>query len=433
MNYLTINNEMFPYENAQYSDTDIRITGQHLVHCFTPDVPERIKAKFAAVYKTETVVHPAEFDCDFSKRDDSCPCHREMDLAVCQFCPNYIMVKPVRTETKQVLVRPALIDIRDLAEIKVLEQYPEYNELTSYRTRKRGYYKLLNEQIRKTMYWAVNKQPASITFIANKIDGVTKSMDAITEPGSLYSKIQTCIQIGVTVQVVIPETGYSCMIPAVTNKKLMPIFTKRFICEKYLEQYESGELQDVTMIADIEAVKAKVTRLREYRKDVQDAIWTQVNYALEPHKDEWKCQNVYTLPTRMAFAVNKQAEDILFKYNEDFKDKIPVASQLTVETLYKKPELFEQMIEIISIYGPAFGVNVKLSEGEPDTMTFVPIHWMRKKTAADVITEAMALKQHQKALKAFQQAPLDELLRAYIQIDWYLSQTNPEEFYVRAC
>jgi hypothetical protein len=368
MRYLTINNEQFPYENAQYSDVDSRITGRHLVHCFMQDVPAAIRQKIA--------------------------------------------------DTK-------LLDIRDMAEAKVLVQYPEYEEFTSYGTRKKGYYKLLNEQIRKTMYWTLNKQPASFTMITNQISGLSRKADDITDPDTVFGKIQLCLQLGTTVQIVIPESGYSCIIQPVCNKKKMELFTKHFMVEKYIEQYEAGTLQDTDVLAHMDEVYAKYNRLEEYRQTVQKEIWDRVNEAIAPYRDEWKCENIYSLPTRMAFAINAQTEDILNKYNADFR--IPAANALTLEDL-NNPKVFDEMIRIISEYGSAFGISVKVSESESDTMTYIPHEWLRDDKGT--ITKAVMLKRASMVQQSLRKAPLNELLQAYIQIDWYMSQEHPEEFYV---
>lgn len=362
MKTLQINGEQFPFENPQYNDMDRRITGQHLFYCFTSDVPE---------------------------------------------------------SRVQKMLDQGVIDIRALAEDKILTDYPEYQELTYYGTRKRGYYALLNKQVQKTMYWALNKQPASFTMIVNKIDGLTRKEDEPTDPNTVFGKIQLCLQLGVTVQLVIPETGYSCIIEPVCNKKQMDIFTKVFTCEKYLQQYNENTLER-SLIPYIEDIKAKCLRLQEYRQAVQTEIWGLVNYAVAPYREEWKCENIYTLPTRMQYAVQAQTEQLLTTYAIDFNIKAEYA--LKLEDL-QDPEVYQKMVDTVANYGPAFGMSVKTMETETEVTTYLPIEWLRNK-----IPESAQLKRAYLTQQSLRRAPLNELCNAYIQIDWYMSQEDVTEY-----
>ena len=363
-----INNEQFPYEEPKYKDTHYRITGQHLIYCYTPDVPEA-------------------------------------------------RIKRLKTQ--------GCIDIRDLAEERVLATNPEYEELTYYGTRKKGYYKLLNAQIPKTMYWALNKQPASFTIITNKIDGISRKEGEMTDPNTVYGKIQLCNQIGVTVQLVIPETGYSCIIEPACNKKQMDIFTKEFLCEKYLTMYNNGALEDEAILSNIDAVREKCQRLQEYRHDVQTEIWKLVNLKLTPFLDEWKKENIFTLETRLSYAVSTQAEEILIKYAIDLN--IPTCNRLTVEDL-KDPQNLDTMLDTIHRYGPAFGVILKTADTPQTSTTYIPVEWLRDDNGT--LTESVMLKRAFQRKQALKKAPLNELVQAYIQIDWYLSHPNMVEFLV---
>lgn len=370
--YLTINNEMFPYENAQYAEVDSRITGKHFMLCLTPDVPT---ARIAAM-KTGGV-----------------------------------------------------IDIQDLAEERILERMPHYTELTAYGTRRKGYWKHVKREIPRVLFWVMNKQPASITFITNKIDGMGRKADEVTDTNSIYGKIQLNMQNGVTTQIVIPETGYSCIIPAVCNKKQMPIFTKHFMVEKYIELYEAEQLTDSELLAAMPSIYTKYGKLEDYRQEVQRNIWNNINFTLtnEGFIEEWKIENMYTAGTRVDFAIKAQTSDILHKYAQDFK--IPSAQAMTVEDLYN-PETFSEMLQIIQEYGPKYGVYVKTTERVADTMTYMPKHWMRKKTPQDIIPDSVIMKQILKTQQSLKRAPLNELLQAYIQIDWYMNQPNSAEYLV---
>jgi hypothetical protein len=443
--YTTINGELFPYLDPKYAEMDNRITGKDFVYIMTQDIPEKLGKK---------------------------------------------------------LEDAQLVDVRLMTEARVLSMYPDDEMRTRYGTHYHSYFVHMKEQLPKTLFWIMNKQPRSITFIVNKIDAEIKL------------KTQLNMQNGVTTQIVIPETGYSCRVAPVCNKKKMDIFTKKYLCEQdayvyeevvdtitvqvpeethvchyaenpanitesysfetekverayycpraleaYGELFEVQEVQDTTdrsvcktcphhtieikMIeqqkvitkqvkreSDItKAMLEKAKRLQDYRKAVQDSIWDMVNFELKEQNllDEWKMQNIYTMNTRAGFAINAQVTTVLEKYALDMK--IPVTATLKVEDL-NDPDTYNQMIRIIRKYAQPFGINVKLDDAEQDTMTYMPKHWMRKKTPQDIIPDSVVLKQEAKLINRMKKDSLVDLLNAYIQIDWYMSQPNPEEFYM---
>jgi hypothetical protein len=356
--YTTINEELFPCVNPKYGEVDNRITGRDFYLVMTMDMPANLSERLA---------------------------------------------------------KSGMIDIRDMAEARVFAEHPEDLELTSYGTHYHAYYVHMKDQLRKTYYWIANKQPRSITYFVNKIDGL-KATDRTSD--SMFSRVQNNMQNGVTSQIVIPETGYSCMVAPVCNKKTMDIFSKVYLCEQIPEDADS----ELT-----KAMIAKAERLQDYRQAVQDAIYERINFELKEQGliDEWKMQNIYTMQTRVGFAVNAQASAILGKYAEDFK--IPVASALTIDDL-RNPETYNEMIKVIRTYAQAFGINIKLEDSEQDTMTFMPKHWMRKKTPQDIIPDSVVLKQEAKISNKLKKDSIVDILNAYIQIDWYMSQPNPSEF-----
>lgn len=362
---LMINGEQFPMEKGQFGNTDTRVTGRHFVYVTSQDVSQTLANKIAA---------------------------------------------------------SGLVDIRDIAEEKVLELYPEYQELTMYGTRRKGFYALLNAQIRKTLYWVINKQPGSLTIICDKIDGMKEYT-----PNSVYGLVQLNMQSGVTTQVVIPATGYSCMVQPVYNKKKMELFTATFTCEKTVKLYEDGKLMDTTLIAHIDEVYAKVERLQDYRQSVQNAIWDRINFELKEQGfvEQWKQQNVFTMHTRVAYAVNKQTELTLAKYAEDMK--IPAANALTIEHL-RDPKVYNQMLRVVSNYAAAFGIRVKTTEQTSDITSFIPHHWYRDDN--HTMTDSVMLRRAYNEQQSRQRDSLNDLLTAYIQVDWYMSQTDMENFLV---
>lgn len=373
MKYANYNGELFPYEEPTYTDAqgivrqskekDDRITDKHLfINMMPTDIPERYAVKLTGI-----------------------------------------------------------INVQDMAEAKVLKANPEYEELTMYNTRKAGYWKLVKAQTRKTLYWALNKQPASLTIFTNKISGI-----GTTEPTAAYTvyglTTQTCMQLGVVTQIVNPDTGYVCRVEPVCNKKQLPIFTKQFICEKLYSAYLNGELPE-EFKDKVDEIKAKCERLQDYRQTLQDSIWEQVNARVSEYRDEWKAENFYTLPNRMAYAINKQVEDILLAYRRSFN--IPASNALTLDDL-RDPAMYNKIMAIVGHYAAPFGLSVRVTERTSDFGTYTPKSWLRddKGTLTDAVLLRRALKQQQ----SMKPDSLNDILIAYMQIDYYLSLDDFSEF-----
>lgn len=361
MKYTTIKGEIFPYKNSQWSDTYRGITGKHLfVNMLPTEIPERYADKLSG-----------------------------------------------------------LISIQDLAEAKVLREHPELDVWTQFGTRPKGYWALVRAQMRKTLYWAINKQPASLTIFTNVVSGLDSTS---TESYTVYGLTQLCMQLGVTTQIVMPDTGYVCKIEPVCNKKQLPIFTGQFVCEKLYQAYLNGELPE-EFKDQIEAIEAKYKRLQAYRKEVQDHIWEQINVRLSEYRDKWKAENLYTLPERRAYAINKQVEDLLLAYRESFN--IPARDALTLEDLLDL-ELQQKILTVVGRYAAAFGLEVRVTEKVPNFGTYPPKHWLRDDKGT--LTEAVLLRRALKQQQNMQPDPLNELLLAYVQIDYYLSMDDFSAF-----
>ena len=355
MKYTKIRGEIFPYKDSQWSDTYTGITGKHLfVNMLPTEVPERYAVKLSG-----------------------------------------------------------LVSIQDLAEDKVLRDHPELDAWTYFGTRPKGYWALVRAQMRKTLYWAINKQPKSLTIFTNVVSGLDSTNP--TESYTVYGLTQLCMQLGVVTQIVIPDTGYVCQVEPVCNKKQLPVFTGQFVCEKLYQAYLNGELPEEFKDKANE-IEAKYKRLQAYRKEVQDSIWEQVNVRLSEYRNEWKAENLYTLPERMAYAINKQAEDILLGYQKSFQ--IPAANAITVEDL-RDPELQHEIMTTVGRYAAPFGISVRVTERVPDFGTYTPKHWLRDDK--QTLTEAVLLRRALRQQRSMQPAPLNELLTAYVQIDYYLS------------
>ena len=257
--YTRIKGEIYPYKEAPYSDTHGAITGRHLfINMMPTEIPENYADKLSG-----------------------------------------------------------LVNIQDLAEAKVLREYPELDTWTAYGTRPKGYWALVRAQMRKTLYWAINKQPKSLTIFTNVVSGLDATS---TESYTVYGLTQLCMQLGVMTQIVIPDTGYVCRIEPVCNKKRLPVFSKQFVCEELYQAYLNGELPE-EFKDQIDEIKAKCKRLQDYRKDIQDSIWEQINVRLSEYRDEWKAENLYTLSTRREYAINRQIEDILLAYKVAFRSQ----------------------------------------------------------------------------------------------------------------
>ena len=360
--YTKIKGEVFPYEEAPYSDTYGAITGKHLyINMLPTEVPEPYAGKLSG-----------------------------------------------------------LVNVQDLAEAKVLREYPELDTWTAYGTRPKGYWALVRAQMRKTLYWAINKQPKSLTIFTNVISGLEAAQP--TESYTVYGLTQLCMQLGVTTQIVIPATGYVCKIEPVCNKKQLPIFTGQFVCEKLYQAAKDGTLPEEFQ-DQIEAIEAKYKRLQAYREEVQNHIWEQINVRLSEYKDEWKAENLYTLPERMAYAINKQAEDILLSYKESFN--IPARDALTLEDLLDL-ELQHRIMTVVGRYAAAFGLEARVTEKVPNFGTYTPKHWLRDDKGT--LTEAVLLRRALQQQQDMRPDPLNVLLLAYIQIDYYLSLPDFSEF-----
>ncbi len=362
--YVKIRGEVFPYEEAKYSDTYRGITGKHLfVNMLPTEVPERYAVKLSG-----------------------------------------------------------LVSIQDLAEAKVLREHPEMDAWTYFGTRPKGYWALVKAQMRKTLYWAINKQPKSLTIFTNVVSGLEAT--GPTESYTVYGLTQLCMQLGVITQIVIPATGYVCKIEPVCNKKQLPIFTGQFICEELYRQYIDGTLPE-EFKDQTEAIEAKYKRLQAYRKEVQDHIWEQVNTRLSEYRDAWKAENLFTLPERMVYAIHKQTEDILLAYRESFN--IPARDALTLEDLLDL-ELQQKILTTVGRYAAAFGLEARVTERVSNFGTYTPKHWLRDDK--QTLTEAVLLRRALRQQRSMQPDPLNELLTAYIQIDYYLSLGDFSAFLV---
>lgn len=348
-----IHGEQFPYEEPQYYDVDRRITGKHLYHSYVIDLPE---------------------------------------------------------SKKQLMQSQGVLSIEDLAKDKLLEQDPDILNLNYYGTYRKGVWATIRKQVQSTMYWAMNKQPASFTMYTDKIDEV------------ILNQIKMLIQNGVMANICIPATGYTCSIPAVYNKKQQIIFTKQFICEKYKKQYEEGTLTDTEILANIGKVYEKCKTLADYRATLQEEIWNLVNYVINPLQEEWKCQNIYTVESRIAYAIQTQTQEILAKYARDMH--ITAEHAITLEDILI-PTNYNQMIQMINNYAPAFGINIKTEDTPIEVTTFMPVEWLRNKNS-----ESSQLKQALRIKQGLAKSPLNELVSAYLQIDWYLSQPDPTAYYL---
>jgi hypothetical protein len=230
------------------------------------------------------------------------------------------------------------------------------------------------------------------------------------------------MQLGVTIQLVIPETGYACLVEPVCNKKRMDIFTKDFTCERYYKLYLEDKLPD-ELLPQITEIKAKYDRLLEHRQTIQTEIWANINLRLQDYRDEWKCQNIYTMPGRQTFVIQAQVSELLLAYKKDFK--LTDKQALTIEDL-KNPALYSKILYTVSHYAAPFGIDIKLSEKIPDVGTYTPKHWLRDDR--NTITDSVLLKRAFKQQQNMQIAPLNELLQAYMQIDYYLNLPDFTEF-----
>jgi hypothetical protein len=200
------------------------------------------------------------------------------------------------------------------------------------------------------------------------------------------------------------------------------VFTGQFICEELYQAYKNGTLPE-EFKPQIKEIEAKYKRLQAYRKEVQDHIWEQVNTRLSEYRDAWKAENIYTLPERMAYAINKQVEDILLGYQKSFD--IPEALAITLDDL-RDPELQHKILTTVGRYAAAFGLQARVTERVPNFGTYTPKHWLRDDK--QTLTEAVLLRRALRQQRSMQPAPLNELLTAYVQIDYYLSLGNFSEF-----
>jgi hypothetical protein len=173
----------------------------------------------------------------------------------------------------------------------------------------------------------------------------------------------------------------------------------------------------------IKEIEAKYKRLQAYRKEVQDHIWEQINVRLSEYKDAWKAENLFTLSTRSAYAIDKQVEDILLAYRENFN--ILARDALTLDDL-RDPELQHRILTTVGRYAAAFGLEARVTEKVPNFGTYTPKHWLRDDK--QTLTEAVLLRRALRQQRSMQPAPLNELLVAYIQIDYYLSLPDFSEF-----
>lgn len=355
-NELMIHGKVFPYENGPYSATNRNITGLDFWYSFTT-MPEKLLAKVQAA---------------------------------------------------------GVISIQELAEDKVLNDNPYYLELTRYGTRKAGYWADVRKQAMKTLFWVLNNQPRSITLFVRTVDG----LEFGSEKGyTVYGTIQLALLNGVQVQIVYPDTGFSRMMYPVYNKKLDPLFTKVFLCEKYLAMYNNKELLPAGLASQIDAIYDKCVFLDEVRTERNAHLFKQMNIYLSDFKDEFAEQNLLTLPERISFATEQAATEILATYNREFK--IPGPQRMTLQDIKAQ---MPYILQYLRHYGPAFGINVRTVD-TTDTTKYTTDQWQRNKKSPKNQLKEVLSRQNLNSI-----APINELLEAYLQIDFYMSQPDVASF-----
>lgn len=325
-----------------------------------------------------------------------------------QFYLNLCIELPVKKQ--ELMQKHQITSINEMAASRLDEVEPAWLDLTSYGTRRKGYYAALKAQLHKTMWWVFNNCPSWVVLFVDTID--------VTVQGY----IKMLIQNGVNVKVSIPATGYDCAIEAVYNKKENALFTGKFLCEAYLNDWDNAP-ENVKQLGK-DWLSNKVKRLLDYRATVQKQIWELVEYTLKPYADEWRTQNLYTLNTRREYADRAYTAEILSKYAEDMH--IPANDRVTLSDILQ-PQMWENVLRTVRMYGPAFGIYVKTESMDSDCQTFMPKEWLKYNPLIGPVSDSTLLKQCMKKLNSLSRDALHEIITAYIQIDWYLTHT-PEEY-----
>lgn len=354
MKYIKLNGVVFPYEEPAYRDTNSLVTGKDLWISYT-SLSEKLQEKIAA---------------------------------------------------------SGMVSVQSLAEARVLQQHPQYDTFTVYGTRPAGYWKEVKAQVPKTLFWALNKQPRSLTLFTNNMTGLGNDTGQYNQ----YSIVQFCLLHGVTVQVVYPETYYSVAIPPLYNKKKDSLFSKVFIAEKLWRQHCENALPEEYQ-ACIQEIHKKALILDQIRSEKNAVLMTQLYEYLQEYREEWAENNLLTLPERIAYATEATAQQILSVYNTQFE--IPSHTQLSITDIKNS---LPQILEYINRYAPVFGLDVRTIDTSIGMHT-VPEHWRMYKRSPKQALRNIIRKQLSR-----QTDTLNKILEAYIQLDWYMSQEHPEEF-----
>jgi hypothetical protein len=246
----------------------------------------------------------------------------------------------------------------------------------------------LNETLHKTRWMVLMNRPSTYVMYTNKLDDTQLGI------------IKFCLTHGIPVALEDCYMQYKEILKPVINLHQVELF-KTF----KVEQIDLNKIP-----ADmVQSVAKKRQILEDERKKFMADVWNDVNSTMAEINDFYALDKIETSVESRIWADRYRTDEILKLYG----------ATITVYDL-DKPEVIDTIMKELSIWAHAFDINVKLHSGECDVHTFKPSHWYKNPVRSKV-TE---LKIVQKIKQGMRPSDLNELVSAYMQVQFYKEATE---------
>lgn len=280
---------------------------------------------------------------------------------------------------------------KDKEELWKEKGYPVINNMALARMQETG--DSFKTCMHKTTWWIAMNKPGFIGIYTTRITD------------DLFGYIKFCITHGITVGIEDMLSGIKQVISPVANIFGVDLF-KKFKVETIDPEPLSKSGQAL--------VYKKRRILAEAREEYMRPIWDSVNYVMEDINKFYEDLNREIAEEKRIKADRYRTQEILLAggYNISFFVYSEYA-EVTGESDLDRPDVREAIIRELTIWAPAFEIDVKTSELTPESGTFQPRRWLKNTTEKAYFNQLMRIR------RSLRPDDLHKLVEAYIQIQYY--------------